>query len=793
MKNFFNTLRRYRVSSILNILGLSVAFASLYIIATQVIYEFNYNKAIPEHERVYNIQLLGVFDDNKATINTSRPLIDIFVQDEPSVESYGALTALLMDEEYGLPKKSDSEQGVIVTSKSLEISESALDILKPVAVEGSFEDFDADPEGTIIVSESFSDTHSLTVGDNLHCGSRDLKIVAIYEDLPKGTDFSGVNVIRNLGKENKYEMGNFNYLQCIKFKEGTAPDDAFIRRGFERLAQEYEGMFNVAETDTLPARLMPISDLYFADDILTYDFAVQGNYTTTVTLLSIAIVLLLIAIINFINFFFALVPLRIKAVNTHKIFGGTRGGLVVNFIVESLGLTLIALLLAAFWVYASLETSLVEVLNSPVGFTDNAVIGVSIIGFAILVSIIVALYPALYITSFPAAMAIKSGFAASRSGKILRYSLIGVQYVATMILFIYTIFTNIPYRYMMDFDMGFNKTDLITTDILPFISADNAVRADFAENLKKHPSIVDVTFSSDEGIISSSRMTWGRSLNNKDIMLPVFAVDYNFLDVMGIEILEGRAPLATDQAEGAGAFVFNKALMDKYDIKLGNKIWGANSEFEVVGVCDNFTHQHLKNSASPIAFFVCNNTWRLLSHVYIRINPDADVKELTKYIQECSDELSGDYTSALEFAYFDQELGTTYAIEHKTTTMVSFFAVVSIIISLMGVFGLVLFETQFRQREIVIRRVHGATVGKILWMINRKFLVIIAICFAVAAPVSYFLVESWLSSFAYRIELSLWIFLAVLLIITLITTLIVTVRSLKAANSNPASLIGKNA
>lgn len=178
---------------------------------------------------------------------------------------------------------------------------------------------------------------------------------------------------------------------------------------------------------------------------------------------------------------------------------------------------------------------------------------------------------------------------------------------------------------------------------------------------------------------------------------------------------------------------------------------------------------------------------------YIRTSADADISEIKDYITLCVNESDPSFNYDIYISSFDDdELGSLYSAEKQITTLISIFTLVSIIISLMGVYGLVLFETQFRQREIAIRRTQGASIMDILWLINRKFIIIIITCFVISAPIAYFIIQKWLEGFAAHISINYWVFALVLAIITILVTTIVTIRSYRAANCNPAELIGKN-
>ncbi|MFR9527710.1 MAG: FtsX-like permease family protein [Rikenellaceae bacterium] len=800
LNNFLATLRRYTVSSTLNILGLGVAFASLYLIGVQVDYDLNYNRNIPDYDQVYELQILSGISQGLYSQHVSRPIAQIIIETVTGAEKVGICASNMANDVYNQNQNSDDKRAI--TIKSSAITNDMVDIMGLDVIEGDIEDFRSDEaQQTVIIAASTAKEFGLKVGDDLYRPyiEQFQKVVAIYSDIKGSGDFCKFKAFGNLANRSIDDFSQWSYPHYFKMNDKTTVGTSeSVKAGLIKYVVDMGAPKEHAEKmfGDVDVRFMPISESYFADDVAHR--TASGNKATLYTLISIAVVVLLIAFINFINFFFALVPIRIRAVNARKIFGCSRTELVVSFVAESVGLMLCALVVALFLVLAAQDSFLVGFISTSILFVDNISLFVTIATSALIVTALVALYPAYYITSFPAAMALKKGFSASRAGKALRYALIGVQFIASMVMLTYTIFTQLQYNYFLNYDIGVNKTDVLTTDLPGTLTGDIANRDNFSAKLKENSSILDVTYG-DGPLVAEQSMSWGRNFGDDDnydtYYFKVCPVSYDFLRFMGIEIIEGRDFRLEDEFSVKGSCIFNRAAMEQFKVEIGETFEGATSEAEIIGFAENFNHSSLRNVVTPMALFVFGETkWNAPSHLYVRITPDAAVGEVTEYIKAQTELYAKDFGSQyMEFQYFDEELGESYNVEKQYNRLIMLFALVSIIISLMGVFGLVLFETQFRQQEIVIRRVHGATVPEILLMINHKFLVIIGLCFVVAAPVSYFVVDRWLSTFAYHIPISAWVFVTVLAVVTLIVTSIVTVQSLKAANSNPAELIGKNA
>ncbi len=798
---FLAMLRRYSLSSALNVLGLGIAFASFYLIMVQVGYELRFNRNIEDYERIYNLQVKGIFSKENYSTNICRPFADMILGEKPQIESYGTLE--LGDLGMVLNKGTDSSESIEM--RNARTTDGSYSVFAFNPLKGSFDELINNPDKSIAISSKMAKDFDLDLGSEVFAYDVDdfRKVVAIFEDTEIGSEVEGLESIINIGTENIDKTNNWNY--SYYFKASNELSDAEMReimdgatKAFIDFAKQQWGV-SLEEAQEqmkeLDFRFLPIEEKYFDENQESGGVKLQrGNWRMTMLLLSVAIAMLIIAIINFVNFFFALVPIRIRAVNTHKIFGCSRAKLIASFIAEAVGLTLLGLALAVCIVLLVQGSFVNAFFSVSTEFAKNVQLSLLVLMLAMVLSVVVGLILARYITQFPTAMTIKGSFGSSKSGKALRAVLVGVQYVATIILLIYTFFTKQQYDYMMSFDNGFKTTDVISTYLPGSLIYDVANRNAFSEELKSNTDIVDVCYASGD-IVSSSRMTWGREYKDQDMYSIVIPVCANFIDFMGLDIVEGRSTLSSDEHTKAGVFVFNEAAQNAYDIEVGDNMSAINgNKADIVGIVEDFTHSHLRNAIEPMCFYIFGDEkWSMPDHLYMRLKPGASVANVSDFVKQKTEEYSTDFSSRyMEFSFFDEEIGATYKAEKQLADLFTVFAIVAILISLMGVFGLVFFETQYREQEIVIRRVHGAGIASILWMFNKRFIYIIALCFIIAAPISYFVVDNWLSNFANRVSISPLIFIAALLIVVVITVIIVTLRSYRAASVNPASLIRKN-
>ena len=295
-----------------------------------------------------------------------------------------------------------------------------------------------------------------------------------------------------------------------------------------------------------------------------------------------------------------------------------------------------------------------------------------------------------------------------------------------------------------------------------------------------------MTFANGD-IVSPGRMGWGREFKGEQINFQCYPVQWNFLSFMGIDIVEGRDFTESDEFSENGVFIFNEAARDKFGLTLEDKMQGHHGETDIVGICRNFNYRALSGSVEPFALYIFGkDPWKMLNTLYIRTQPDADIPAVIDWVKTKLNELDPSTArDEIEVTFFDSKLDSQYGRERRMSRIILLFTILAIVISLMGVFGLVMFEAEYRRKEIGIRRVNGATVGDILRMFNVKFVRIVLVCSVIAVPAAWLISDAYLKDFAYRMPMHWWIFALALLAVLLVTVIVVTLRSLSAALSDP--------
>ena len=529
-------------------------------------------------------------------------------------------------------------------------------------------------------------------------------------------------------------------------------------------------------------RLTPLKDVYYTHDT-TFDFNPKGHRETNYVLLGIAFLILFIAGINFTNLTTSLIPLRLKTINTHRVLGCSIYKLRAISLIESIVICLISYILALFIVNDLSYTPIANWVDADIRLSQYKGLILLTALIAILTGCLAGLYPAIRSTSYAPALVLKGSFGLSPKGKKVRVALIGFQYTVSIALIIVTLFMGLQNHFMTSSEqLGFNKDQVAIVNLTPEIYAKH--KPQYIQKLKDYPGIEDVAFSvyelsKEDDMID---LEYARH-EDKDVFFKVFYASENFLSVMDIQVEEGRDFTREDLNKAQSDYIINPAAERDFHLHPGDRF----NDRTVLGVSKDFRFNSCRIASSPFVFALNNDIPNPKLVSYIRFNSKTNLQEAVAHVRETLKEI--DPTFPFEISFYNTILNNLYQKEQTLGKLISLFGIMAILISIVGVFGLVLFETQYRRKEIGIRKINGATTGQILLMFNKTYIRSVSVCFIISIPIAWMGTQQWLENFAYKTPLHLWVFIVAFLIILSVTIGTVTFRNWQAANENPVNSV----
>ena len=787
IRNFTSIFRKFVTANLLNMLGLSLAFASFFVIMTQVNYDLGYNKSFTEHENLFRLTMkLGPGMEDYGT-TLPRPLVERLAASSPHIKGYGEAQVWTNFDQFVVGEQEYS-LNLIYGIRDF------VSVYKPAVIAGDLEGLNQDFNIVLPRSEAMRIFGTADVaGKPLKYKWNDhvYHICAVIEDYPENNFLHGACFIGTNWNDGNYQ--NWNYEAYIRVDDAANLPNILtaMRQTAIELFKDNLNMQTQQEEEALQVVLTPVADTHFSQDLgknLPENKAV--NRGSVYLLICFSLLIIVIAAVNFMNFTLAETPMRIRSINTQKVLGATTASLRGSLLAEAVIISLTAFVLAMVLVYLAHNIGLQELVQGSILLQDHLwLVGLTLI-ISIGVGLLAGAYPSYYVTSFPPALVLKGSFGLSPKGRILRTILICLQFVVSFILVIGVGIMYLQSYFIFHTDYGFDKDEVMVVQTAP----DTRNHADAIDaDLRKIPGIEGASLAQSVLGCSDRYQTWGRGKGDKHMTFTCIFVDWRFLDVMGIDIVEGR----NFRKDDGDVYIFNESAKKKYPWLAVDKPVN-DIDMPVVGFCEDIKYSSLRvdDSGQPIAFLVpspkgyywLDGSWRNV--LMVRVAKGVDKREAKQKVLETVLKYEHGFEPDInDLRYMDDELEKSYQQERLFTKQILLFSLLAILISVIGVFGLTMFESEYRRKEIGIRKVFGSSTKEILTMFNRRYLYILLACFSVAAPIGYLLGVHWLEGFAVRTTISPLLFVVSFLLITLITMLTVTYQSWKNANENPVNSI----
>jgi ABC-type antimicrobial peptide transport system permease subunit len=612
-----------------------------------------------------------------------------------------------------------------------------------------------------------------------------LKVTGILKDIPRQTHpylkesgcFLSIDVMRAWRKPDSWE-GNQDFKTYVLLKKGVS-----ARSVSEKINIEFKKMLEKYQPETavkmnLSFMLQPITEIHLFSNF-KYD-GPNGNIQYVIFFTIIAFFILIIACINFMNLSTARSLKRTREVGLRKVVGANRFQLVKQFMGESIIVSVIAFAFSLMLVYLFLP-AFSELTGKPLSqdFLDFRMIS-GLVCVLLLTGVISGSYPALFLSSVSPVAVLKEqvSFGLNSRSTALRRFLVIAQFAISIILIIGTIIIYKQLDYMKNKNLGFDKENMIYLKTEDFGGKYESIRSE----LMQHPEIINVSASGDMplNIGTNTVADWeGKKKEARYINFPTLYVTEDFASTFKLQMADGRFFSKEFSTDRTGGVVVNEAAVKAMEMKdpVGKKIGNNENERRIIGVVKDFHFRSLRTEVEPLLLYLYG-----FRHLHIRVN-SADLGRAIDLVKNIYMKYYPDHD--FEVHFFDEEIDRLYQSERNMGRIFLYFALLAIIISCLGLFGLVSFIAESRTKEIGVRKVLGASTPGVVSMLIREFSVWVLLANIIAWPLAYYAMHQWLQDFAYRIDITWWVF--VLSGITALTIALATVgfQAIKAAVANP--------
>jgi predicted permease len=797
LKNYFKTafrnLWRNKNFTLINIAGLAVGMGVCLVIFLIIQFELSFDNFHPNKNRIYRVLTeLHSEDGVKRTAGVPFPLPTTLHNDFPSIVSSAVLSwgndqIIVLDDKGQMQKKFKEETGVFFAEPGF------FNIFHFPLIAGEVSSL-KDPNTAVITKETaeryFGDWHSaigktFRQSGNAFNAASVFKVTGVLAPIPENTDFqikvvASYATLTNFTKSTDWISVATNHGCYMLLPESTTA--TAINDQFKSFVKKYKP----ADAQRNVQLLQPLTDVHYDKEI--------GNFvgrTISKSLINslwlIALFILLIACVNFINLSTAQAVNRSKEIAVRKVLGGHRSQLKFQFFTETAMITLAAILLAVFLVIVSIP-ALNNILKLPLHFdlSANPVIILFLVVVSIVVILLAGFYPALVLSRFNPITALKSKFDASRSrGVSLRRGLVVFQFIIAQALIIGTLIIVKQMDYFRNTPLGFNK-DAVVTVSFPDDSISKTKLPYVKDKLLAINGVRSVSFSfaspADEGNWNSN-FRFDHAQKETDWAANLKWADADYLKTYNIPLVAGRNILPADTIR---EFVVTETLINRLGItdpaQALNKeldMWGGQLKGPIVGVVKDFHTLSLRKGMMPV---IIASQRDFFSKAGIKIDADK-IPAVLKQVSTVWNEVYPDFI--YEPKFLDATIENFYAQENKLSYLYKIFAALAIFLSCLGLYGLASFMAAQRIKEVGIRKVLGASVNDIIVLFSKEFLVLIAIAFVIAAPVAWYFMHDWLKDFVYRITISIWILLAAGIMAALVALFTISFQAIRAAVANP--------
>jgi putative ABC transport system permease protein len=798
LKSAVRNLKKTKLFSLINILGLAVGMTACLLILHYVNFEKSYDKFYENSERIYRLRYERTSSEGTAVRFASccPPAAPAIRGQYPEVEQIARLywfRAIV----------SLKDRNVKFHEERLYFAEPEFfDIFKLKFIEGDPAVGVSEP-GSAFLSQStarkyFGDRDP--IGQVISVDNKtDYKITGIYEDMAKNSHLkcdlllSFKNVETLYGPQVLQSWGHTLFFTYLRLKPGADPRE--FQEKLPALVEAACGPLMKAYKVVIELKMQPLADIHLTSHYMQ-EYEANGSRDSVNFLFIIAVFIMVMAWVNYVNLSTARSLTRAREVGLRKVVGASRQQLMIQFFVETIVINLLALFVA-FGLLKLFFPAFIQITGTP---SDYSIWGAAWFWAAVPVMfaagvILSGLYPVAAMTAFKPVAVLRGKLGNSARGINLRKALVVFQFLIAITLITATIAVFLQINYMKNQDLGFNMDDLLIVNA-PRVR-DESFREKFPvfkEELLKNADINKFCVATevpgrqvlwDNGGIRRAGEDAGKGKNYQ-----IVGVDYDFVDLFELDILHGRN-FSREFPADKDALILNETAVkwmgfESAEEAIGQQVDYWRQIYTIIGVMKDYHQQSLKEDFEPHIFRLMPYGRPILGRFALKINP-ANIKGILPMIQRKYEEFFPG--NPFDYVFLDDYYNQQYKGDELFGSVIGIFSILAIIVTGLGIFGLSSFMAVQRTREIGIRKVLGATVPNILQLLTRDFLILIGISYIIALVVSFFGIRWWLNSFASRMDLSAWLFVLPLLVVGVITMLTTGSHVIKAALANPVDSI----
>jgi len=789
------------VYSVLNILGLSLGIAVGIILVIYLQHDLNYDKHHENHQNIYrltNHMVAQGADFNSA--RTARELPEIMQQELPEIlefvrfQDWNNVTVTYTE---GEGKYQFIENDIVVADSNV------FNVFTHQFLEGNPKSALEGPNKTVlaetVAKKYFKDESAL--GKVLDVDGESYEVTGVIKDVPVNShlffdimlsqisDREWVN--RNIAEGNNVRVSEAFWNPSI-YTYFLMPDNydvsAFNQKFQDIIFEKTFGAFGKQIGGSVTVGLQPLADIHFTADQDSDE--PQGDIIYLYTFTSIGILIIFLACINYMNLATARSITRTSEISIRKVLGNSKTGLFSSIILESVVLAFFAMFIAIALVYILFYlTPFLDLIDKrlEINFLKNPGLILSTLLVTLSIGVVSGLYPALYIPSVSLVTGLKGPSGNASKTAWFRKIMIVFQFVISLFVIISTFLMDQQIAFVQKAELGFAKENVVLIDI-PDTTVENSVPS-IRNAMEASPNIISTTTAIGVPGLGVNGHVFRIFIDGemKQQATSFIVAGNDYLETMGIELIEGRKWIDDSETEGLN-FIVNETAVKEFgwgDEPLQKVIryFHGEEDGHVIGVVKDFNFQNLHNEIEPL-ILIKDNGRRGTFHV--RVRPD-NLQETLAFIEQTWTEFSPNHP--YEYRFLDEEFNQQYREDETQKTLISSLSYISIFISILGLIGLSAFTAGQKIKEIGVRKTLGASVPTILMLFSKSYVQLIIIAFVISIPLSNYMITEWMSEFAYRLPIQWWHFLVPGLAVISLGLATVMVQSLKAAKANPVDAL----